>query len=445
MASPMSSVNLSILSFALSSWLDGSAQLRRSLILFPLELGGATSVHPNGEPPSPPQPDAGAAQNRFVDKLLQWLVKPARDMDEAEKALLGALDVSSSILLLRLLGSGPILPFILNPLSITLALPQKLSIGPVKWTQVLLMCTLLSTLHEVQRTSVAAGLTWLRLQKAASSDTNVGEVILRGEKLPARSQEDLDADSEGEEECVICSGVGYDAPLPDASAGGAPSLGPLETFCVHAPAKHPMHRACFAAWKDAYWDARATHTSARPVIALSLDGEGADADSDSDSDSDVLSPHPGTQQWLRAQAVLAALGTRVTRDACLVPLASARRVGGAFLESVFTLRDPGVGARAGAGAALGSLVSAWPPCPGCRSSVKMVFARAPKDRSAPGNGGGMPLRMVRVWITSWKRLVTGRTILVKTATNILFALFLVSMMRIRKSHAQRLLLSRQVL
>ncbi|THG93609.1 hypothetical protein EW145_g8332, partial [Phellinidium pouzarii] len=234
----MSSVNLSILSFALSSWLDGSAQLRRSLILFPLEFG---SVHHDSEPPSSSQAAASSGeleQLSLVDSLLQWLTRPAKDMNEAGKAVLGALDISSSVLFLRLLGSGPILPYILNPLSITLALPRKLSIGPVKWSHVVLMCILLSALHEAQRTSVAAGLTWLRLKKAASKNENVGEIILRGEALEAHGD---GSNTEDVEECVICSGVGYDAPLPDAptsssgtphSAAGAPSLGPLEAFCA---------------------------------------------------------------------------------------------------------------------------------------------------------------------------------------------------------------------
>ena len=91
----MSSLNLSVLSFALSSWLDGSAQLRRSLILFPLDLG---NVLHDDEPSSSTHEDGGPSeeshQSRLVDRCIQWLTKPAKDLNEAEKAILGALDVS---------------------------------------------------------------------------------------------------------------------------------------------------------------------------------------------------------------------------------------------------------------------------------------------------------------------------------------------------------------
>ncbi|KAH8115074.1 hypothetical protein DFH11DRAFT_1507978 [Phellopilus nigrolimitatus] len=353
MPNPMSSVNLSILSFALSSWLDGSAQLRRSLILFPLELGHVR--HDDDSPPNSSQAEADSPETGLIGRCLQWLTRPAKDLDEVEKAVLGALDISSSMLLLRLLGSGPILPFILNPLSITLALPRKLSIGPVKWRQVILMCVLLSTLHEAQRTSVAAGLTWLRLKRAASKGANVDEVVIRGQKLAMRRQED--SDTEEEAECVICSGVGYDAPLSDSissvtslSAASVPSLGPLEGFCVNVPAKHPMHRGCFVAWKNAYWEERARHT--RPVITLVSE--------------DAAVPLPGTWQWRRAQAILTALG--ITQNAYFVPVAPAqlqaeRRDGSVVGESVFTLRcvpvRTGQAQMSSTDSMLGSMISAY--------------------------------------------------------------------------------------
>ncbi|EJD04726.1 uncharacterized protein FOMMEDRAFT_153804 [Fomitiporia mediterranea MF3/22] len=327
MSSPVSSVNLSVLSLALSSWLDGSAQLRRSLILFPLELGIAPSHDSNSSssPALASQDDSDPPRRetepiRLVDRCLQWFTKPARDLDEVEKVIVGALDLSSSVLLLKLLGSGPILPFILNPLSITLALPRKLSLGPVRWSQVVLLCFLLSTLHEAQRTSVATGIAWLRMKKAAKNEANVGEVVLRGEKLEETNED------EDDEPCVICSGGQSEGTTLSDSISSITSLstthttntnsnsntnsnipdpGPLEAFCVHAPTKHPMHRSCFLAWKDAYWEARAS----RPIITLVSD--------------DSAVPLPGTWQWRRAQAILASLGARIWNMTYYVPLAPA--------------------------------------------------------------------------------------------------------------------------
>ena len=155
----------------------------------------------------------------------------------------------SSLLLLKLLGTEPILPIILNPLTITLALPRSLSVGKVKWSRVILFCLLLSVLGEAQRTSVAAGLAWLKLKKHAGRAVDVGEVELGGKALPERDE--FDDDDEMEESCVICSGGSADALSDSVSsiaslasqAGSSSRPGPLETFCTHAPTKHPMHRS----------------------------------------------------------------------------------------------------------------------------------------------------------------------------------------------------------
>lgn len=161
--------------------------------------------------------------------------------------------IQSSLLLLKLLGTEPILPVILNPLSITLALPRSLSIGKLRWSRVILFCLLLSVLGEAQRTSVAAGLAWLKFKKRACRSVHVGQVELGGKSLPIRDgDDDDDDDDEIEESCVICSGGSADALSDSVSsitslashAGPSSRPGPLETFCTHAPTKHPMHRSC---------------------------------------------------------------------------------------------------------------------------------------------------------------------------------------------------------
>ena len=100
----MSSVDLSVLTFALSSWLDGSAQLRRSLIFLPLGIGGHRE---QGVPPASPRraqstgigsgrANGGPSRGRLADWCAWWLQKPDRDLDETEKSLMGMFDVSVS-------------------------------------------------------------------------------------------------------------------------------------------------------------------------------------------------------------------------------------------------------------------------------------------------------------------------------------------------------------
>ena len=92
MSGTLSSINLSVLSFALSSWLDGSAQLRRSLILFPLGTQDAHDV--NDRSNSTSSTDSRNDQENLSSRCWKWFTRPVKELDEAEKALVGALDVS---------------------------------------------------------------------------------------------------------------------------------------------------------------------------------------------------------------------------------------------------------------------------------------------------------------------------------------------------------------
>lgn len=304
----------------------------------------------------------------------------------------------------------------------------------MKWTQVVLTTALLSVLHEAQRTSVSAGLTYWK-RRALKNDLDLKDLSIRGEEL----RESICDDDEAE--CVICSGVGNDSSLsdsvsslPTSSTTPGFSLGPLEEFCVNAPRKHPMHRGCFLAWKKAYWEERSRHV--QPVITLLCEDESI--------------PSPGTRQWTRAQAVLSVF--RATQNAIYALahssyLPSDWREGSLVDESVFTLFDEDEEAEhklaEGEEVVLGDMITTWPSCPGCRSAVKMVFTRAPRDKTQSSEK--KELRGFRLfsatWISAWRRLVTGRTILLKTAARLLFAIFLVSMLKIRRSRGRQFLLS----
>ena len=89
MPQPIASANLSFLSFALNTWLDGSAQLRRSLILFPFGGQASTRVADLRA-----EEERERDQPRFRQRLLRWFLKSPRDLNESERLVLGALDVS---------------------------------------------------------------------------------------------------------------------------------------------------------------------------------------------------------------------------------------------------------------------------------------------------------------------------------------------------------------
>ena len=71
-----------------------------------------------------------------------------------------------------------------------------------------------------------AGLAWLRHRRAASKISNLGEIVLKGERLEPTS------DSEDEEECVICSGGRTDVP---ASMTDSISSLPSLSFLIDLP------------------------------------------------------------------------------------------------------------------------------------------------------------------------------------------------------------------
>ena len=96
MPQPVSSTSLSILSFALNSWLDGSSQLRRSLVLFPLRDQNSqsdTRLEVGGER------EREAARIPLGRRLLKWLMQPSRELSEVERLVLGTLDVSVSVMI----------------------------------------------------------------------------------------------------------------------------------------------------------------------------------------------------------------------------------------------------------------------------------------------------------------------------------------------------------
>ena len=330
------------------------------------------------------------------------------------------------------------LPFVFNPLNVVILFPRKLQIGTVKWSHVMLTSLILSILHEAQRTSVSMGLSWWRHRRASRNHIDIGDMLIKGSDITVRnpiSESENSTDEEEEANCIICSGVGIDSPtsttLPNVTSLPEPSLGPLEGFCVNAPQKHPMHRECFLAWKNTYWERRSQHT--RPIITL-LCGDGS-------------VPRPNTWQWRTSQAILKIL--RIPSYAYYVTLSRAqltdaqRDIGDGIGESVFTLHSTSQEHCRMAESEerkVAEMVTSWPPCPGCRSAVKMSFMLASLVNTSKSKiRAGSAVHLANMWVKTWRQLVTGRTVLLKTITQILFVFVLVSASKIRRPNNQPLL------
>ena len=104
------------------------------------------------------------------------------------------------------------------------------------------------------------------------------------------------------------------------------------------------------------------------------------------------------------------------------------REGGLVDESVFTLfnEDEDTERRFANGeeVALGDMITTWPSCPGCRSAVKMTFTRTLSDTSQAPELEPKGIRFfMTTWMLAWRRLITGRTIMIKAATRLLFSIF----------------------
>ncbi|TDL27167.1 hypothetical protein BD410DRAFT_836230 [Rickenella mellea] len=475
----MSSTTLSVLGFALNSWLEGSAQLRNTLI--------SNALGFNRRPDSVSRPSISSSapsnpNNRQVGevplsyRLTRWLRKPERDLDEFEKTAMGLIDVTTSFILLKALGSGPLLPFILNPLTVVLPLPQRLSIDSVLWSRVVLTTFALCCIHEAERVSVSTFITAWRKFLREKDGIHIENVIARGDDIirpPPNADDDND---EEHDECLICSGVGYDAPLSDSISSltsvNIPSLGPLEAFCVTAPQKHVMHRGCFLAWSKAYVEQRPIHPV--PVVIVRREG----LDQHQRQQGGTTNTVVGEKEYLRAAAIMSASGLEHTTHMLRVTsmddiwVSDIRR--GVYYDEVdlnvddvdantnnsipnvnanishFTLHNTSSPGSTAQNAILATLLTKAPPCPGCRSAVQLRFTLPPpsplpstsssSSSITPTTTPHIPASLTqaaRAWIKCWRQLVTGRTILVKMATQIMFVAALVSMMKARTGKGRK--------
>jgi hypothetical protein len=350
----------------------------------------------------------------------------------------------------------------------------------VSWKKVALYILVLTVLHETNRVGLLAVLRLHRRQSAVRARQTLGKVVARGKGIPSRPLNPY----EDEPECIICSGVGTDRQDPmtlsissftsyaPTEAAVPPSLvssvgdnqagdsGPLEAFCTVAPHLHVVHRECFLRWAEAY---RQQH--APEAIFLRSMSTGTQGNSNLSSrerqqtqeviqaagfghllpfllyrdPSTITSPPPlSTGQPIRrpppshasasAQpSILTMLGSTTSS----IPITS---------HSLYSV-DPSIPTT------MATLTTTSPSCPACRGSVEILFERTPPPSVLPVRSSSsslllhstqtyhelakwmrkMTIHLGRTWRKEWSQTVTGRTLLLRLASQYSFVVVLVSM------------------
>ena len=277
--------------------------------------------------------------------------------------------------------------------------------------------------------SVSLGLETLRKRREAKTRALLGDVYVKGDELRLRKPQD---DDEDDEECLICAGVGADNPLSHSisslssmnTSASIDILGPLEAFCANAPQKHIAHRSCFLSWHAAYRQQR------RHLLP-----------------EQILLQHSNQTEETRrrAQVILEAAGfshlSRLLKFPHELPwshvlLPTSRTETGALVRPVLTLTEYQAGSSSlpsNAHRSLATLHTTAPPCPGCRSSVLLHFFTRPipPRRSRHELNYKEALKtLTRLWMHHWSRLVTGKTVLYRLASQWSFVMALLSMLRV---------------
>ncbi|KAF9513416.1 hypothetical protein BS47DRAFT_966511 [Hydnum rufescens UP504] len=268
------SVRLSVFAFALASWVEGYSQLRQpvvsvgSIIDSPVSYAfGLEDIDGNEE---------GVVGRRWFSR---WLHRKGRRPDDAERTILGILDVATALGILHVLRNRPMLPFLLAPLFTTIPLPRSSDVRASRWVAVLLTSVTLCLFREFERVAIARTIAAWNHYRDLRDGVYLGPVFVRGARLPRRAPARHVFDDEEEVDCMICSGqndmsqsvtslssqvtgTDPDISIPSSSL----SLGPLEAFCTVAPTKHVAHRECFMRWHSAYESQRRSP----PAETLSL-------------------------------------------------------------------------------------------------------------------------------------------------------------------------------
>ncbi|KIJ49375.1 hypothetical protein M422DRAFT_246464 [Sphaerobolus stellatus SS14] len=437
MGSP--TVKTAVLAFALSSWVEGLTQLRTVLVA----PGFRNREDELEEIPDPPPLPVNAS---LKDRVTAWFNRSGRpdvDMDDNERTALAVVDTSTAFIILQLLGQ-PILPFLLSPFLTTFPLPRSTNDSKsIKWSRLVLSTLFLAFAHEAQRVTVSLGVETIRKRREARTKALLGDIYVRGDELRPRDIND-EEEEEDEIECLICAGVGADTALSQSVSSISSSvvtsstltdnLGPLEAFCAIAPQKHVAHRSCFLSWHAAYRQQRRhlppehivlltpnhTHNSLTTEYTRKRAQQILDAAGFTHLSRLVKFPHELPQAWP---------GVR--------PPNPENNNNRPLIRPVLTLSPPSQASSSSqtnnTPKCVATLHTNAPPCPGCRSSVLLRFFTRPVTQQKHHfklNDIESLRTLLRLWMRHWNRLVTGKTVLYRLASQWSFVMALLSMLRV---------------
>ncbi|KZT34226.1 hypothetical protein SISSUDRAFT_1053143 [Sistotremastrum suecicum HHB10207 ss-3] len=278
-----SSLKLSLISYALASWHEGTAGLRHlALANIPSTSSSSsrsansarrTRGHPfgrsfaGGDGREDDRQEEG--EMSVGERVRKWIMSPGDELDAKSRAILSSLDFLTSIGLLNYFDTSYPLSIILTALAGSLPLPRRLPrVGSVNWGVVGCAMIVLAVSHEVQRVSVGFLISQAREEKEGERIIVCGDPIQSSPHSTSSTSSTSESTNDGatkevgeseERECSICSGASTDR-LGSES---------LESFCVTAPRMHLSHRSCFLAWHEAYLGQRRRGASQLDIVLVS--------------------------------------------------------------------------------------------------------------------------------------------------------------------------------
>lgn len=450
------SQRLGLLSTSLSAWVEGSAGLRNTALL---ALADA---------PISNTPLEQFHSDDWKGHFLHWLTRPSKELDYTENGVLATLDLMTAFTILKILRIKPLLPFLLTPILATVPLPTSFtaSLSKISWRKTALTILNVTLLEELNKVTILYILKQWHRHRAHQRKLRTGKVVARGAEL--RLPLDINEDEDEEIECLICSGLGTEGPDPmaqsvssistanfetpgtnatnrqDPNMNEIDAFGPLEEFCVTAPHKHVAHRECFLRWVEAY-------RQQQQRIFL----EPVNIQFDSRSDGEATLQRMGREERTRIRTILQMTGFEHTLPSLIFPsstvvpdgtspnehLATRRGAGPQSRSSLLTIPQVSPTSSAGTSepAILASLRTSSPPCPACRGPVSILFVREGHPVQARAGKTSLltteqrALKILRNLARGWWKecllTVTGRSLLIRLASQYSFLLVLVSMIK----------------
>ncbi|KAG8931079.1 hypothetical protein FRC02_003254 [Tulasnella sp. 418] len=427
------SVQLAVLSYAISLWIDGTTQVRDI-------LGEGVGLEELFEDATLSSPESWVARHtinaqgetmRLKHKVLDWLFRKGRPLDISERAAMAIVQISTSLAIFRMVGLSPLFPFLLSPFLSNTALPDALQNQRLRWRHIITTSIGLAVLHELKRFVVVKAIAIYK-RRFGTRDPWSTKIKATGFPLGDSGRDEEDQD------CLICSGVGIDGLLPQ-TASGAPSaiqnssiLGPLEGFCVNAPSMHLMHRPCILRWHHEYQRGRTS--------------EGVELRAETEEGSEMLAD---MNILKRGRHILQKSGFGYLVPGLQLPNSFSTFEENGPPSTILTLLHPGSSSSAVSDSLpVATLKTSHPPCPGCRSPILLQFRAQNLKRSTEALRPLSFVNRLRVLVPAmrkeWSDLITGRTILRKLLAQVTFVFALISMIQSRSTRQTLDVLRREV-